>query len=348
MMGFVILPLGAALFSVKVFGQGRDLNNTIRTVIGNLVNMVPSGLMLLTTGVFCLAAIRLSKYKALPQDLYCTEALARIDVLCLDKTGTITEGSMEVTNLVPNDILDDEMLFILKNFSAASTDENPTAMAIREYVKDVEVSDENVTSVIPFSSQRKWSAVKFKSHAYVLGAAEFILKKINKKVKKVLDYHAEKGDRVLILAKCKDIKKNVLPVDMKLLGYVIITDKIRKEAPETLRFFAEQGVKVMVISGDNPLTVRTIAKRAGIDDADNFADASQFKTEDELREAATKYTVFGRVTPDQKLILIKALKAAGHSVAMTGDGVNDVLALREADCSVAMAAGSDAAKTVSQ
>ncbi|MCL2630285.1 MAG: HAD-IC family P-type ATPase [Firmicutes bacterium] len=347
MMAMVILPLGATLFSVKYFGHQGELNETVRSVIGNLIGMIPAGLMFLTTGVFSLSAIRLSRYKALPQDLFCTEALARVDVLCLDKTGTITEGSMEVTSVIPYDILEDETLFILKNLSEALNEMNPTALAVKEYVKDIPPS-EVAESVIHFSSARKWSSAKFKSGTYVMGAAEFILKKMSKKTEKMLALHSEKGNRVLVLAKCGDIKDYNIPSNIALVGYIVIADKIRAEAPDTIKFFAAQGVAVKVISGDNPITVRAVAKRAGIKGANDFIDATTLKTEEELEAAAVKYTVFGRVTPDQKLQLIKALKKAGHTVAMTGDGVNDVLALREADCSVAMAAGSDAAKNVSQ
>lgn len=346
-MAIIILPLGLTLFSLKYWVYHGDLNDTVLTVAGTIIGMIPSGLMLLTTGVFCISVVRIGNHKALAKDLYCTEALARVDVLCLDKTGTITEGKMEVAGLVPNSIIDDEMIFILKNLVEATQDNNPTADAIREHTKDISVSEKAI-SAIPFSSARKWSAAQFESGFYVLGAAEFVLRRRSKKMDAILDYHSERGNRILVLAKCKNIVDNTLPYATHLLGYVLITDRIRKEAPETLRYFDEQGVTIKVISGDNPVTVKSIAKRAGVKDCDNFVDASTLIDDDMIKDAAEKYTVFGRVTPDQKLALVKALKSKGHSVAMTGDGVNDVLALKEADCSIAMAAGSDAAKNVSQ
>ncbi|MDR3185323.1 MAG: HAD-IC family P-type ATPase [Christensenellaceae bacterium] len=350
-MAIIIMPVGISLFCVKFFlhanGDMAMLNNTVISVIATLIGMIPSGLMLLTTGVFCISVIRLGSYKASAQDLYCTETLARVDVLCLDKTGTITEGTMEVTSLVPNGIIDDEMLFTLRNMMTALEDNNPTAMAIRSYTEHIPVT-ETAVSVIPFSSARKWSAVEFESGSYVLGAAEFIFQKIPEKMKRILDYHSAKGSRVLVLARCASIKKTTLPVKSHLLGYVIIADKIRQEAPDTLKYFNEQGVAIKIISGDNPVTVKSIAMRAGVKNYASYVDATTLKTEEEIAEASSRYTIFGRVTPDQKLSLVKALKAAGHTVAMTGDGVNDVLALKEADCSIAMASGSDAAKSVSQ
>ncbi|MDR2267642.1 MAG: HAD-IC family P-type ATPase [Christensenellaceae bacterium] len=349
LMAAVIIPVGIALFCVKYFIHTHMLNapETVITVIGTVIGMIPSGLMLLTSGVFCVGVIRLSSYNALAQDLYCIETLARVDVLCLDKTGTITEGQMEVSEIVPNGIIDDEMLFILKNMNAAINDRNPTAEAIRIYTEHVAIT-EVASSVIPFSSSRKWSAAEFASGSYVLGAAEFIFKKIPEKMKRILDHHSSKGDRVLVLAKCESLKSSEIPVQTSLLGYIIISDKIRAEAHDTLRYFEEQGVTIKIISGDNPVTVKSIAMRAGVKNYADFVDATTLTDEKALEAAIQKYTIFGRVTPDQKLGLVKALKANGHTVAMTGDGVNDVLALKEADCSVAMASGSDAAKSVSQ
>lgn len=347
-MAAVILPLGIALFCVKYFAHGAELKSNVVTVIGNIIGMIPSGLMLLTTGVFCLSVIRLASYKALAQDLYCTETLARVDVLCLDKTGTITEGRMEVTDILPSGISDEEMKVILKNLMISIGDENPTSDAVKNYVKDIEQT-QKALEITPFSSARKWSGAVFEDGSYAIGAAEFLIRKKTKKMDKELKEFSEKGKRVLVLVSSPSkIAENTLPKNLKFLGYVLISDTIRKEAPDTLRFFREQGVTIKIISGDNPVTVKSIAKDAGLEDAENYVDASTLTDDDMLKEAAEKYTVFGRVTPDQKLKLVKALKAAGHTVAMTGDGVNDVLALKESDCSVAMASGSDAAKNVSQ
>lgn len=348
-MAAVIIPLGVSLFLVKYLVHEGELKETVVTVAGTLVGMIPSGLMLLTTGVFCISVIRLSSYKALSQDLYCVESLARVDVLCLDKTGTITEGVMEVTGLVPINVTDGEMKEALKKLMIAVGDDNPTANAVKDYVKDV-MAEEKAVHTVPFSSERKWSAAVFESGTYVMGAPEFVFKnKMPKRVEKAVKEYAADGVRVLVLSYSERKTANsTLPSELKFLGYILITDKIRKEARDTLEYFARQGVAIKIISGDNPVTVKSIAKKAGLQDAENYIDVSTLTTEEELEEAAEKYSVFGRVKPDQKLLLVKALKKRGHSVAMTGDGVNDVLALKEADCSVAMAAGSDAAKNVSQ
>ncbi|NLO63620.1 MAG: HAD-IC family P-type ATPase [Clostridiales bacterium] len=347
LMAFIIIPLGFALFGVKYWGHGNALNDTVVTVIGTLIGMIPSGLMLLTSAVFCVSVIRLAKHKTYAQDLYCAESLARINVLCLDKTGTITEGNMEVLSIDPK-IGEEEFLSIAKNLLEATGDANPTANAIKEYTKDIKVTA-RADSAVPFSSQRKWSAASFGNTVYALGAAETVLNKVGARTAAFIKKESEKGNRVLVLAGFKGaIKENKLPGAAKLLGAIVLSDKIRKEAPDTLRFFAEQGVDIRIISGDNALTVKCIAQRAGLQDADSYVDAATLKTDEDINEAVGKYKVFGRVTPDQKLKIVKALKAQGKVVGMTGDGVNDVLALREADCSVAMASGSDAAKNVSQ
>lgn len=346
-MAIIILPLGVGLFAVKYFAHGNALNATVRTVIGTLIGMIPSGLMLLTSAIFGVSVIRLAKHKTYAQDLYCTESLARINVLCLDKTGTITEGNMEVLSI--NTQLDHSgFIRILKNMMSSIGDDNPTANAIKEYTANIP-SDEKADFIVPFSSQRKWSAATFGEVGYVLGAAETVLKKIGVRTAKFIKQESEIGNRVLVLASFKGKPvDNKLPGVPKLLGSIVISDKIRKEAPETLAFFAEQGVDIRIISGDNAVTVKSIAARAGLAGAESYIDASTLTTDEQLTAAVDTYKVFGRVTPDQKLKIIKALKAKGLTVGMTGDGVNDVLALREADCSVAMASGSDAAKNVSQ
>jgi cation-transporting ATPase E len=348
LMAFVILPLGIALFSVKHFGHGNSLPEAVRTVVGTVLGMIPSGLMLLSSAVFCLSVIRLGRHKTLAKDLYCAEALARVDVLCLDKTGTITEGSMKVMSVRPVTIGIAEFDRILKNMMTAIGDDNPTANAVKEYTAGVR-ADADAETVVPFSSQRKWSAAVFGGTGYALGAAETIFKKLPVKIMNEIREESDKGNRVLVLAGFKgEIKNNKLPGNPRLLGTVIISDKIRKEAPDTLAFFAREGVDIRILSGDNPVTVKSIASRAGLAGAENYVDATTLINDEMITEAAEKYKVFGRVTPDQKLKIVKALKAKGHTVGMTGDGVNDVLALREADCSIAIAAGSDAAKNVSQ
>ena len=364
-MAIVIIPLGLALFLTKYFAQdytatslaarnlvqllnwadNTKLNSLVLETMGSLLGMIPSGLVALTSTVFCISVIRISKHKTLAQDLYCVETLARVDTLCLDKTGTITEGSMMVSELIPSSIDIDEFKQILKNVQSSINDENATANAINDYTLDIEQT-EKATDIVPFSSARKWSGAAFENAAYVIGAAEFVFKKLDRSQKELIEKYSAEGYRVLALAKVKSLTDGEL-VNPELLGYVLITDKIRQEAPDTLRFFDEQGVDIKIISGDNPVTVKAVAKRAGLANAENYIDLSTCKSEQDVIDAATKYTIFGRVTPDQKLLLVKALKAAGRTVAMTGDGVNDVLALKEADCSVAMASGSDAAKNVS-
>lgn len=347
-MAVIIAPLGIALFLVKYLVQRGDLNETVITTIGSLVGMIPSGLVALSTAVFCLSIIRLAKHKTLAQDMYCVETLARVDVLCLDKTGTITEGTMEVNGVKPSDNGSEESFrIILKNLTTALADENATADAVRKYVADLEATADAETTV-PFSSARKWSGAYFNGRSYVMGAPEFVFPGPSEAVTGITDEMAEQGLRVLAVASSPNpFEGSVLPEGLEAEGFLFISDKIRKEAPDTLKYFREQGVTVKIISGDNPVTVRAVAKRAGLENCDNIIDMSTLETEEEVYDAAEKYTIFGRVLPDQKLMLIKALKKNGHTVAMTGDGVNDVLALKESDCSIAMATGSDAAKNVS-
>ncbi len=345
-MSFVIVPVGVALFLIKYFMGTTSLSDTVITVIGTVIGMIPSGLVALATTVFCLSVIRLSKHKTLAQDLYCIETLARVDVLCLDKTGTITEGSMEVNGIEGVNLDENEVKTLLKDFNVALDAEDATSLAIRDYVKDIPASAE-IGAVVPFSSARKWSGATLNGKSYVLGAPEFVFKPTPSDIADKTAELAEKGYRVLVFASSdQPFDGNNLPENLELVSYVFITDKIRKEAPDTLAFFRKEGVTVKIISGDNPVTVRAVALRAGLEDCDNIIDMSTV-SDDEIPEIVEKYTIFGRVLPDQKLALVKALKAHGHTVAMTGDGVNDVLALKEADCSVAMASGSDAAKNVS-
>ncbi len=349
-MAMVIIPLGIALFCVKYYVHHADptVNETIITTIGTVVGMIPSGLVALSSTVFCVSVIRLSKYKTLAQDLYCVETLARVDTLCLDKTGTITEGTMDVKQLQPiSDRSEEDLKQIIKNVMCALPDDNATANAMRNFVTDVSATAE-AQNVIPFSSARKWSGARIDGASYVIGAPEFVIKPLPEEIKQTTNEMAQKGFRVMILASsANDFNGSELPTDLVMETFIFITDKIREEAFDTLRFFREEGVDVKIISGDNPDTVRAVAMRAGLESCDNIIDMSTLKTEEEVYAAATQYSIFGRVLPDQKLMLVKALKASGHTVAMTGDGVNDVLALKEADCSVAMASGSDAAKNVS-
>lgn len=346
-MGILIIPLGVALFCVKFFlHQQVSQIATVKSVVGNLIGMIPSGLVMLTSAVFCVSVIRLAKKKALAQDLYCVETLARVDVLCLDKTGTITEGDMEVVDVI--NMTDKDVKPELKAVIEATEDKNLTAEAISEYCKNVcDDCSKQAESVIHFSSKYKFSGAKFGDDTFILGAPEIILKEKYDEYCELINGYTENGYRVLAFLSCEMNDTEILSVK-EVKGFVIIADKIRKEAPETLKFFDEQGVAIKIISGDNPITVSKIAERAGIKDSQNYIDASVLDTDEKLASAAEKYVIFGRTTPEQKLKLIKNLKSKQHTVAMTGDGVNDVLALREADCSIAMATGSDAAKNVSQ
>ena len=365
-MATILVPMGVMLFCVKYFAQenpeqtekiittlfgykiNQYLSTTVLGTVATLIGMIPSGLVALSSTVFCVSVIRLSRHKTLAQDLYCIETLARVDVLCLDKTGTITEGTMDVNSIEPvknREIA--EIKQIIKNVTSALEDNNATINALRSYVADIDVSC-TAEQIVPFSSARKWSGARINGVSYVIGAPEFVFKKKTKTLEKTTEEMAKKGYRVMVVASSKNkFADSELPSTLKLESFIYITDKIRAEAPDTLRFFKHEGVTVKVISGDNPETVRAVAMRAGLEDCDNIIDMSTLTTEEEVYDAATKYTIFGRVLPDQKLMLVKALKKAGHTVAMTGDGVNDVLALKEADCSVAMASGSDAAKNVS-
>lgn len=348
-MSIILVPLGVALFCVKYFLQGgsEEVDATVLTVLGTLIGMIPSGLVALTSAVFCVSVVRLAKRKALAQDLYCSEILARVDVLCLDKTGTITEGSMNVNKIVLKQADETAVRKALKELTEATGDSNPTADAIKEYVKDVSEYAE-AEGAVPFSSARKWSGADFDGYSLIMGAAEFVLGEPDGELKNEINSYAAEGYRVMVLCRAEQkLAGGTAPENTTLLALIVIEDVLRSGAGETLDYFDKQGVNIKIISGDNPVTVSAVAARAGVKNAEKYVDVSVLD-EEALRAAVDEYTVFGRVSPDQKLIIVKALKAAGHVVGMTGDGINDVLALREADCSIAVAAGSDASKNVSK
>ena len=348
-MSIILVPLGVALFCVKYFLQGgsEEVDATVLTVLGTLIGMIPSGLVALTSAVFCVSVVRLAKRKALAQDLYCSEILARVDVLCLDKTGTITEGSMNVNKIVLKQADETAVRKALKELTEATGDSNPTADAIKEYVKDVSEYAE-AEGAVPFSSARKWSGADFDGYSLIMGAAEFVLGEPDGELKNEINSYAAEGYRVMVLCRSEQkLAGGTAPENTTLLALIVIEDVLRRGAGETLDYFDKQGVNIKIISGDNPVTVSAVAARAGVKNAEKYVDVSELD-EEALRAAVDEYTVFGRVSPDQKLIIVKALKAAGHVVGMTGDGINDVLALREADCSIAVAAGSDASKNVSK
>ncbi len=342
-LSIIIVPVGAFLLLNQLKVTDYDITSSIFNTVGALIGMIPEGLLLLTSSVMAVSVVRLSKYHVLVQQLYCIETLARVDVICLDKTGTITEGTMELTDVVCEDgVSSRDLDEILANISYAFDNLNATMEAIQSRYSNKGIW--TVTEKLEFSSSRKFSAVSFDNRgSYYIGAPEFVLKsdfaKYQKKVEQYSDY------RVLVVGYSKN-KLTDSPSNLQVLGFLLIQDKIRKEAPDTLKYFKEQGVKVKIISGDNFKTVCSIATRAGLKDAKGM-DATLLN-EDNIDEMLEKYDVFGRVTPNQKKLIIESLQRKGHTVAMTGDGVNDVLALKKADCSIAMACGSDAAKNVSQ
>lgn len=342
-LSVIIVPVGILLFMNQWNVTDGDFTATVFNTVGALIGMIPEGLLLLTSSVMAVSVVRLSKYKVLVQQLYCIETLARVDVICLDKTGTITEGSMELVRVEPEEGIDlDKLNEVMSNISYAFDNVNATMEAMQGYYKRKGIW--TVTERQEFSSSRKFSAVSFDERgSYYVGAPEFVLRDDFDAYKSTVDKYSDY--RVLVVAYSKD-KLNETPKGLKVLGFILIQDKIRKEAPDTLKYFKEQGVRVKIISGDNFKTVCSIAERAGLKNSKGM-DATLL-TEDNVDEMVEKYDVFGRVTPNQKQMIIESLQKKGHTVAMTGDGVNDVLALKKADCSIAMASGSDAAKNVSQ
>ena len=345
---FVIIPIGACMFYSQLNIDGISIQDAVVQSAASIIGMIPEGLVLLTSTVLAISVIRLSKSKVLVQDLYCIETLARVDTLCLDKTGTLTEGSMEVKDFVCVNTDKSDMENILANISKFSEDENSTIMAIKDYFSNIS-NEFEVVNKVAFSSDKKWSGISFKDKgSYIIGAPEFVLKNDFNKYKDEIEKYAM-DYRVLVLAHSKnDFNKKDLPDEVNLLGYILLLDKIRPDANKTLSYFEAQGVDIKIISGDNPVTVSKIAKNVGVKNYDRYIDMSTISEDTDLNDIAINYTIFGRVSPTQKQSLIKSLKINNRTVAMTGDGVNDVLALKEADCSVAMASGSDATKNISQ
>ncbi len=346
-VSFAIIPVGIALFVNSYYINHETFRDTIVAMVAALIGMIPEGLVLLTSTVLAVAVIRLAKHKVLVQQLFCIETLARVDVLCLDKTGTITTGDLEVVGI---DSMGESMETIeeaLKSLAVNSVDKNGTIKAIDAYI---ECGALKAKSVIPFSSEKKWSgAVLSNGKSYVLGAAECIFDNSQKELFDHISQIDSKIRTVTVAVSDEPFpSKDELPNNLRPLAVVRIQDKIRDNAAQTIRYFTEQGVELKVISGDNKNTVENIASSVGIPNAEKSVDASLLKTDEELAEAIENNTVFGRVTPQQKRSFVSALRKNGHTVAMTGDGVNDVLALRESDCSIAIASGSDAAKNVSQ
>ena len=339
-----IIPMMAILIYDGIFVTDQGLSRAVTSTVAAVIGMIPEGLVLLSSVVLAVSSIRLAMNKTLVQDLYCIETLARVDVLCLDKTGTITEGSMQVEEVMPlGNSTSEEIDRAMTALMCSLSDGNPTFNAAKEKWKGE--SDMTAEKILPFSSAKKWSGAQFKDVTYVMGAGEFILGGDYEAIREKTEAFSEGGRRVILLAKSdKAFRDKELPESVEPVALIAISDKIRAEAPETLRYFKEQGVEIKIISGDNPVTVSAVAQKAGVCNADRFIDASKVEN---IGDVIDDYTVFGRVTPSQKLEIVKALKAKGHTVGMTGDGVNDVLALKESDCSIAMQSGSDAARNVS-
>ena len=400
-ISIIIVPLGALLFYKQYYIVGNTFKASVVSMVAGVLGMIPEGLVLLTSVALTLGALVLANKKTLVQELYCIETLARVDTLCLDKTGTITEGTMCVERVEPwsesllrsltedkeepdeGGMLQDQEIqpenAETQNPDTGSQTEADQAETIDETaalqdIHEIEammgnlmyvLKDQNATidalrkrfptktsmtpeHIIPFSSDRKYSGAVFENRGtYLMGAAQFLFPEGREEILDVCQKYAQEGLRVLTLAHSSQMAEGTeLPADLEPVALLLLTDVIREEAPDTLKFFDSQEVDLKVISGDDPVTVSAIAKRAGLKNAESYVDATTLETEEDLEEAVSKYSVFGRVTPQQKKEMVQALQKQGHTVAMTGDGVNDVLALKEADCSIAMAQGSDAAKNI--
>ena len=350
-VGILIIPIGLLLFGQQFFFSGASFSKSITSMVAAVIGMIPEGLYLLASVALVVSVMRLASKKVLVHDMKCIETLARVNVLCVDKTGTITENTMEVNGEIPMDGYDSQSMAPLKqiisDFASAMSSDNITMKAMKDYFN--KPSGRKAVSVSPFSSQFKYSGAAFEDVSYVLGAPEFVLREDYDNYREQIEQYSSEGYRVLVFGIYDGvIDGKALTGKVTPIGLVFLSNPIRKEAPETFKYFENQGVEIKVISGDNPVTVSQVALQAGIANADNYIDASTLTTDEAIEDAVLRYTVFGRVTPDQKRKFVRALKKAGRTVAMTGDGVNDVLALKDADCSVAMASGSDAAAQASQ
>ena len=420
-ISIIIVPMGAMLFYKQYYFVGDNIRDSVVNMVAAVLGMIPEGLVLLTSVALTLGALKLAQKKTLVQELYCIETLARVDTLCLDKTGTITEGTMcveavesyppvydeisgeaagnktesgeskndrtESSDLVEvsaaseisavsaaeaiakedgSSILSPreeseagtetysqedpekirEIEHIMGNLLSVLKDQNATADALRARFKVSQ--DMELDHVIPFSSDRKYSGAAFKdTGTYLMGAVQFLFPEGNPELAEYCSGFAKEGLRVLVVAHSENVNEGTeIPAGLEPIGLLLLTDVIRQEAPDTLAYFESQGVDLKVISGDDPVTVSAIARRAGLKNAEQYVDATTITTQEQMDEAVATYSVFGRVTPQQKQAMVKSLQAQKHTVAMTGDGVNDVLALKEADCSIAMAEGSDAAKNI--
>lgn len=363
-VGIVIIPIGLILFWQSHFVNGESITKSVTSTVAAIIGMIPEGLYLLTTVALALSTMKLARKKVLLHDMKSIETLARVDVLCVDKTGTITEPDMKLKEifLCKNSGADgtqtaltlDELKSLILDYANASVDNNATMLALKAYAADALTNNTSAlhrttVSQQAFSSSLKYGSVTFSDGTYLLGAPEFIMHEDFARIEEEIIPYADKGDRVLLFARYDgENVENGINGSVTPLGFVALANPIRENAVKTFEYFKSQGVAIKVISGDNPRTVSRIAIQAGIESAESFVDAATLDTEDKIADAVNKYTVFGRVTPKQKKQLVRALQAKGHTVAMTGDGVNDILAMKDADCSVAMASGSEAAAQAAQ
>ena len=328
-VGIAIIPIGFILFIQSFFLNDEGFRSSVTAMVAAVIGMVPEGLYLLASVALAVSAVRLAKQKVLLHDMKSIETLARVNVLCVDKTGTITENTMKVQGLRATRHYNKETMPPLKgligDFAHAMSRDNITMEAVQAYFQ--KSTGRKAQKITSFSSEYKYSSATFEESSYVLGAPEFVLRDDYPAYEEEIEKEASKGYRVLVFGNCEETPDGrALRGKVTPLAYIMLANPIRKEAPQTFAYFEEQGVEAKVISGDNPVTVSEVAKKAGIAGADDFVDAATLTTEEEIRQAVQKYTVFGRVTPSQKRQFVKALKSAGHTVAMTGDGVNDVLA----------------------
>ena len=353
----ILVPMAIILYIINVESLGGTLSwqlndKALELTAGSIISMITAGPFLLTSGALMMSFLRLAKNKTMVQELYCIEMLARVDTLCLDKTGTITDGTMQVVESI--DLRSTSRAAytvreIISSMNTALKADNMTSKALKKYFGSPRNPSLESVTVVPFSSERKLSAVAFRGEGtYFLGAPEYVLKTPNQHVTDLVNKFSAQGLRVLLLAHSTTTMSSSsanLPQVRRPVAIIAIEDHIRSDAEETINWFRKNGVNIKIISGDNPSTVANIATRVGVENADNYI-SLEGMTEEQVRDAATKYTVFGRVSPDQKAILIKAMRQAGCTVSMTGDGVNDILAMKEADCSISLAGGSDAARQV--
>ncbi|WP_049494040.1 cation-translocating P-type ATPase [Streptococcus constellatus] len=349
-IGFLIIPLGLILFFQSYVTNHESFQVSIVSTVGAIIGMIPEGLYLLMTLALALGAVSLARQKVLLNSMKGIESLSRVDVLCVDKTGTITENTMKVTQIFSVHQNENTSREALKQYLAASPDENETIAAIRNFfVSEIAKESWAVLSTFPFSSKNKFGAICFNEGTFILGAPEFVLKEKLEEYRSYIQKYAESGTRVLVFAESKeqpftgDLIQTIEP-----LLFILLENPIRENAAETFSYFNVQGVEVKVISGDNPVTVAAVAAKAEIPHADNYIDAQTLDTDEKITQAVEKYTIFGRVTPQQKQKFVQALQANQHKVAMTGDGVNDILAMKTADCSIAMESGNNATKQIAQ